>query len=171
MMTLAQTPALLAILTATLFADETLVILNGSGTKTVENPKRDVPLACMLGTAGAAVIYILSTTVIQGIVPNAELVASNGPFGLAFAKMFSPAVGSIVMVLAVLACLGSLLGWQFTLAQTGKAAADDGMFLRVFSKENSMGAPIAGMMIMGVVQSIVAGCIVVKETTKSRASW
>jgi putrescine:ornithine antiporter len=122
----------------------------------VENPKRDVPLACMLGTAGAAVIYILSTTVIQGIVPNAELVASNGPFGLAFAKMFSPAVGSVVMVLAVLACLGSLLGWQFTLAQTGKAAADDGMFLGVFSQENRFGAPIAGMVIMGVVQSLMA---------------
>ena len=30
----------------------------------VENPKRDVPLACMFGTLGAAVIYILSTTVI-----------------------------------------------------------------------------------------------------------
>lgn len=39
----------------------------------VENPKRDVPLACMFGTLGAAVIYILSTTVIQGIVPNMEL--------------------------------------------------------------------------------------------------
>src|SRR5580765_6552234 len=122
----------------------------------VENPKRDVPLACMLGTAGAAVIYILSTTVIQGIVPNAELVASNGPFGLAFAKMFSPAVGSVVMVLAVLACLGSLLGWQFTLAQTGKAAADDGMFPAVFAQENRLGAPIAGMVIMGVVQSLMA---------------
>src|SRR3954468_3025691 len=32
----------------------------------VENPKRDVPLACVLGTIGAAVIYILSTAVIQG---------------------------------------------------------------------------------------------------------
>ena len=101
-------------------------------------------------------IYILSTTVIQGIVPNAELVESNGPFGLAFAKMFSPAVGSIVMVLAVLACLGSLLGWQFTLAQTGKAAADERMFPAVFSQENSMGAPIVGMVIMGVVQSLMA---------------
>ena len=122
----------------------------------VENPKRDVPLACMLGTLGAAVVYILSTTVIQGIVPNAELAESTGPFGLAFAKMFNPAVGSIVMALAVLACLGSLLGWQFTLAQTGKAAADDGMFPAVFSKENSLGAPIAGMVIMGVVQSLMA---------------
>jgi len=70
----------------------------------VENPKRDVPLACMFGTLGAAAIYVLSTTVIQGIVPNAELAESTGPFGLAFAKMFNPMVGQIVMGLAVLAC-------------------------------------------------------------------
>src|SRR6187549_1543807 len=38
----------------------------------VENPKRDVPLACMFGTLGAAFVYVLSTAVIQGIVPNAE---------------------------------------------------------------------------------------------------
>ena len=74
----------------------------------------------MFGTLGAAVIYILSTTVIQGIVPNAELAESTGPFGLAYAKMFNPTIGSIIMALAVLACLGSLLGWQFTIAQTGE---------------------------------------------------
>src|SRR6187397_3563822 len=50
----------------------------------VENPKRDVPLACLFGTLGAAVIYILSTTVIQGIVPNADLANSTGPFGLVY---------------------------------------------------------------------------------------
>ena len=75
----------------------------------VENPKRDVPLACLFGTLGAAVIYILSTTVIQGIVPNAELAASTGPFGLAYAHMFSPFVGSIIMALAILACLAHCL--------------------------------------------------------------
>jgi putrescine:ornithine antiporter len=122
----------------------------------VENPKRDVPLACMFGTLGAAVIYILSTTVIQGIVPNADLANSTGPFGLAFAHMFSPAVGSIVMALAVLACLGSLLGWQFTLSQTAKSAADERMFPSFFSKVNPMGAPIAGMIFMGIVQSVLA---------------
>jgi putrescine:ornithine antiporter len=122
----------------------------------VENPKRNVPLACMLGTLGAAAIYILSTTVIQGIVPNAELAESTGPFGLAFAQMFNPTVGSIVMALAVMACLGSLLGWQFTLAQTAKAAADEGMFPAFFSKVNPMGAPITGMIVMGVVQSLMA---------------
>ncbi|WP_213959933.1 MULTISPECIES: putrescine-ornithine antiporter [unclassified Variovorax] len=122
----------------------------------VENPKRDVPLACMFGTLGAAVIYILSTTVIQGIVPNAELAKSTGPFGLAFAKMFTPAIGQLVMALAAMACVGSLLGWQFTLASTAKDAADSDMFPKVFGKANALGAPIAGMVIMGIVQSVMA---------------
>jgi putrescine:ornithine antiporter len=122
----------------------------------VENPKRDVPLACMFGTLGAGVIYILSTAVIQGIVPNAELAESTGPFALAFAKMFNPTIGTIVMALAVLACLGSLLGWQFTIAMTAKSAADERMFPAFFSKVNSMGAPVVGMLVMGVVQSLLA---------------
>jgi putrescine:ornithine antiporter len=122
----------------------------------VEDPKKNVPLACMLGTLGAAFVYILSTTVIQGIVPNAELVTSTGPFGLAYVKMFNPTVGVIVMGLAVMACLGSLLGWQFTIAQTAKSASDDRMFPSIFSKVNSTGAPVAGMIVMGIVQCLMA---------------
>ncbi len=122
----------------------------------VENPKRNVPLACMFGTLGAAVIYVLSTTVIQGIVPNAELANSTGPFATAYAQMFNPTIGSIIMGLAVLACLGSLLGWQFTIAQTGKSAAEDRMFPTFFTKVNRMGAPVTGMIVLGVVQSGLA---------------
>jgi putrescine:ornithine antiporter len=122
----------------------------------VENPKRDVPLACLLGTLGAAVIYVLSTTVIQGIVPNAELAKSTGPFGLAYEHMFNPTVGRIIMALAVLSCVGSLLGWQFTIAQTGKSAAEERMFPRLFAKVNSAGAPIIGMVVLGILQTILA---------------
>lgn len=122
----------------------------------VENPKRDVPIACLLGTLGAAVIYVLSTTAIQGIVPNANLAASTGSFGTAFAQMFNPAIGSIVMALAVMACVGSLLGWQFTLASVAKDAADTRMFPGVFGKVTGSGAPITGMVIMGVVQTLLA---------------
>ncbi len=122
----------------------------------VENPKKNVPLACLFGTLGAAVVYVLSTTVIQGIVPNAELAESTGPFGLAYAKMFSPTVGMIIMGLAVTACIGSLLGWQFTIANTGKAAAEERMFPKFFAKVNKMGAPITGMLVLGVVQTLLA---------------
>jgi putrescine:ornithine antiporter len=122
----------------------------------VENPKRNVPLACMFGTLGAAVIYVLSTMVIQGIVPNADLAKSTGPFGLAYARMFNPTVGSIIMGLAVVACLGSLRGWQFTIGQTAKSAADQRMFPRLFGVVNRMNAPVAGMVVMGIVQSLLA---------------
>jgi putrescine:ornithine antiporter len=122
----------------------------------VESPKRNVPLACMLGTLGAAAMYILSTTVIQGIVPNAELAKSTAPFGLVYARMFNPTVGSIMMGLAVVACLGSLLGWQFTMAQTGKSAANQRMLPARFASVNPLGAPITGMIAIGVTQSLLA---------------
>jgi putrescine:ornithine antiporter len=122
----------------------------------VENPKRNVPLACLLGTLGAAVIYVLSTTVIQGIVPNAELAKSSAPFAAVYAQMFNPTIGKIIMALAVIACVGSLLGWQFTLSQTSKYTADGRMFPAFFSKVSAKNAPIIGMVVAGVIQTLMA---------------
>ncbi|RJG10871.1 putrescine-ornithine antiporter [Pseudomonas cavernicola] len=122
----------------------------------VEDPKRTVPLACLFGTLGAAVVYVLSTTVIQGIVPNAELANSSAPFAMVYAQMFNPVIGNIIMALAVTACIGSLLGWQFTLAQTAKVTADQGMFPKLFGKVSEMNAPIIGMLVCGVLQTVFA---------------
>lgn len=122
----------------------------------VENPKRNVPLACLLGTGGAAVIYILSTAVIQGIVPNPELAKSSAPFAAVYAQMFSPFVGQIVMALAVMACIGSLLGWQFTLSQVSKVAADQQLFPQFFAKVTASNAPIIGMVVAGILQTLMA---------------
>ncbi|MCF1426750.1 MAG: putrescine-ornithine antiporter [Shewanella sp.] len=123
---------------------------------TVENPEKNVPIAVMGGTLGAAVIYIISTNVIAGIVPNADLASSNAPFGLAFAQMFNPMAGKIVMALAVIACTGSLLGWQFTIAQVFKSSADEGYFPQVFSKVTKAGAPVIGMIILTIIQTLLA---------------
>ena len=122
----------------------------------VENPKRAVPLACMLGTFAAAVVYISSTTVIQGIVPNSELANSSAPFAYVYAQMFNPAIGKIIMALAVIACVGSLLGWQFTLSQTSKYTAEGDVFPKFFSKVNKLEAPIIGMIVTGMAQTLMA---------------
>ena len=122
----------------------------------VENPRRNVPLACMFGTLGAAVVYVMSTTVIQGIVPNAELAKSAAPFAVAYARIFNPALGSMVMALAIVGCLGALHGWQFTIAQTARSAAGQRMLPPIFSIDNRMGAPIAGMTAIAIAQSLLA---------------
>ena len=46
----------------------------------VKEPKRNIPLATMIGLGLAAVVYVLSSTVIMGIIPNAELQKSHAPF-------------------------------------------------------------------------------------------
>ncbi len=122
----------------------------------VDNPERNVPIAVLGGTVAAAVIYILSTNVIAGIVPNAELAASTAPFGLAFAKLFTPMVGDVIMALMIMACVGSLLGWQFTIAQVFKGSADIGYFMKVFGRVSQKGVPIAGMVVLGLCQTLLA---------------
>jgi len=124
-----------------------------ANTDVVENPERNVPIAVLGGTLGAAVIYIISTNVIAGIVPNMDLANSTAPFGLAFAQMFTPTVGKIIMALMIMSCVGSLLGWQFTIAQVFKSSADEGYFPKVFSKLTKAEAPVKGMIVIVLIQS------------------
>lgn len=126
-----------------------------ANTDVVENPERNVPIAVLGGTLGAAVIYIVSTNVIAGIVPNMELANSTAPFGLAFAQMFTPEVGKVIMALMVMSCCGSLLGWQFTIAQVFKSSSDEGYFPKIFSRVTKVDAP-QGMLTIVIIQSGLA---------------
>ncbi|EOV9571636.1 putrescine-ornithine antiporter [Cronobacter turicensis] len=127
-----------------------------ANTEVVENPERNVPIAVLGGTLGAAVIYIISTNVIAGIVPNMDLARSTAPFGLAFAQMFTPGVGKIIMALMVMSCCGSLLGWQFTIAQVFRSSADEGYFPKVFSRLSRAEAPVKGMLTIVIIQSVLS---------------
>lgn len=122
----------------------------------VDNPEKNVPKAVLGGTLGAAVIYIVSTNMVFGIVPANELVNSNAPFGLAFASMFNSTIGKVVMGLMVMSCFGSLLGWQFTIANVFKGAADEGYFPKLFSKITSKEAPVVGMVTITIMQSFMS---------------
>lgn len=127
-----------------------------ANTDVVENPEKNVPIAVLGGTLGAAVIYIVSTNVIAGIVPNLELANSTAPFGLAFAHMFEETAGKVVMGLMVMSCFGSLLGWQFTIAQVFKSSAEEGYFPAFFKKVTSKNAPIVGMVTITAIQSLLS---------------
>ena len=122
----------------------------------VENTEKNVPIAVLGGTLGAAVIYIVSTNVIAGIVPNLELANSTAPFGLAFAHMFDETIGKVIMGLMVMSCFGSLLGWQFTIAQVFKSSAEEGYFPAFFKKVTSKDAPVVGMITITALQTLLS---------------
>lgn len=121
----------------------------------IENPARNVPLATLIGLGLAAIVYLLSSSVIMGILPNDTLRKSHAPFAEA-ARLALGAPGAIIIsVCAVLKSIGSLGGWMLLVGQSAKAAADDGMFPRVFARLNANGVPGRGLLIVALLMTLV----------------
>lgn len=130
-------------------------------TAVVRNPRRNVPIATICGVLLAATCYILSSSVIMGLIPNAELQASTAPFADAAARAFGPLGANIVAACAAIGCLGSLGGWMLLVSQSAAAAAHDGLFGEIFSRVNRRGVPVEGIGIIAVIMSFLAfaGCL------------
>lgn len=127
-----------------------------ANSEAVDNPEKNVPKAVLGATLGVATIYILSTNIAAGIVGNAELVQSTAPFGLVFATMFNGTVGKVVIGMMVVSCAGSLLSWQFTIAQVFKSLSDAKFFPSAFSKLTKDDAPVVGMTLITLTQSALS---------------
>ena len=121
----------------------------------IENPRRNVPLATLIGLVLAAVVYMLSSTVIMGILPNDELQNSHAPFAEAARIAIGAPAAIVISMCAVLKSVGSLGGWMLLVGQSAKAAADDGMFPKIFARLNSHGVPRDGLIIVAVLMTLV----------------
>ncbi|MDI5568589.1 hypothetical protein MJI47_26760, partial [Salmonella enterica subsp. enterica serovar Kentucky] len=81
--------------------------------------EKNVPIAVLGGTLGAAVIYIVSTNVIAGIVPNMDLANSTAPFvRFVIITNFAIMVGTwfseqgvVIMLVELAFMIGILLSW------------------------------------------------------------
>jgi APA family basic amino acid/polyamine antiporter len=123
--------------------------------ESVENPKRNIPLATLIGSGIAAVAYILSSTVIMGISPSEVLKVSVSPFADAAQVIFGSWGKWIVAIGAAISCFGCLHGWILLQGQIPMAAAKDGLFLKVFGRINKHGVPGFGVVITSVFISLL----------------
>jgi arginine:agmatine antiporter len=121
----------------------------------IENPKRNVPLATIIGLVASALIYVACCTVIMGILPNRELQDAHAPFADAARLMLGPWAGDAIALAAILKAAGSLVGWILIVAQSAQAAAEDGMFARRFANLNANGMPARNLVITGVIMSVL----------------
>lgn len=121
----------------------------------VENPRRNIPIATLLGTLIAATVYIASCTAIMGLVPAAKLAHSTFPFAVAAQVILGKWGAWIIGAGAVISCLGALNGWTLLQGQVPMAAADDKLFPHIFSKRNKAGVPIYGLIITSILITIM----------------
>lgn len=108
----------------------------------VENPKRTIMLSTLFGVFIAAVVYLASTTVINGMFSAKAIIASDAPFSMAIATLTNPFIGKMVSLLMSLACFASLGSWMMLVAEAGARASHDGNLPKVFGRKNANGVPI-----------------------------
>ncbi|MBV8649195.1 cadaverine/lysine antiporter [Paludibacterium sp.] len=116
----------------------------------VDNPKRTVPLATMLGTGLAGLVYISSTQVIGGMFPAKDMAASGAPFALATSHMFGNWATPLVSAFAAFACFTSLGSWMMLVGEAGRRAAADGNFPAIYGKTDKNGVARVGLLLASV---------------------
>jgi APA family basic amino acid/polyamine antiporter len=121
----------------------------------VRDPDRNVPRATILGTLATAVVYMMSLTVVFGILPSAQLANSTAPFSDAVNVMFGGTWAGYVMAVAVIISgFGALNGWTMICAEMPLAAARDGLFPERFKQMSRTGVPAFGIIASTVLASI-----------------
>lgn len=122
----------------------------------VVDPRRTIPRATVLGTGIVALIYILGTTVVLGVIPREKLVRSSSPFADAASAMWGEWAGVVVALAAIISSLGALNGWTLMLGQIPMAAAADGAMPAFFGRLSARGVPARGLVIsMGLATLLV----------------
>ncbi|BDM65157.1 arginine:agmatine antiporter [Shewanella sp. NFH-SH190041] len=136
----------------------------------VKNPRKTVPLATMLGTALAGVIYILSTQVISGMFPATEVANSGAPFALATTAIFGKWTAPFVSAFTALACFTSLGSWMMLVGEAGKRAAADGNFPKIFGETDKNGVAKKGLILASTMMTILMIAITLFSSGDGHAS-
>ena len=121
----------------------------------VSDPGRTIPRATLLGISTAALLYVLGTVAVMGVIPRAQLERSSSPFSDACSAMWGPWAGGLVAVAALISSLGALNGWTLLMGQIPMAAANDGLFPAWFGKRSKRGVPALAIVISASFATIL----------------
>ncbi len=122
----------------------------------IRNPKKVVPIATIVGFIIVAIIYIASTTVIEGMFSAKDIQNADASFALSMRTIFnSEIVGDVVSLVMAIACIASFLVWNLSSASAAKTSADNGFLPKAYSYTNKHGINSKGLVINGVIMTVI----------------
>ena len=125
--------------------------------KRVRDPRRNVMRASVIGTALSALLYVLVTAVVMGLVSHHTLVGTGSPFVNAFDTMFphNAWAGKFIAAVAVVSGIGALNGWTLIVTETSRAIAQDDLFPRPFAWSDRKGTAWFGILVGTALPSLL----------------
>jgi APA family basic amino acid/polyamine antiporter len=125
--------------------------------ESIEDPGRTIARATTIGTLLTAFIYIVSTVGVMSLIAPPLLGQSPAPFADAARSVWGGAGATVVALGASISAFGALNGWVLLVGQLPLAVARDGLFPQVFARVSADGTPRVGMLIAGVLTTILVG--------------
>jgi len=125
--------------------------------KRVKNPRVNVGRASLLGTGLSAILYVLITAAVMGLVPHHALIDNGSPFVNAFQTIFNGAgwAGKFIAAIAVVSGIGALNGWTLIVTETSRAIAQDDLFPRPFAWTDKKGTAWFGIVVGTALPSLL----------------
>jgi APA family basic amino acid/polyamine antiporter len=125
--------------------------------KRVRDPEKNVGRASVLGTLASALLYLVVTAAIMGLVPQHALVNDTAPFATAFQAIFTNGAwaGKLVAALAVVSGIGALNGWTLVTTEVSRAAAQDGLFPKAFAWADHNNTAWFGILMAALLPSLL----------------
>ncbi|WP_460220722.1 amino acid permease [Psychroserpens sp. MEBiC05023] len=121
----------------------------------ISNPEKIIPKATQIGTIIVALVYILSTFVLFGVLPMDVLASSPSPFADAARLIGGDSGGYFVAGGIVVSAVGCLnVGILFT-GQIPMAASQDQLFPKIFGRKNKKNAPVFGLIIGSLLTTFI----------------
>lgn len=150
-------------------------------TKDMENPKKEIPKALIIGGSLMALFYILPATGVNIAMStaDAEVAGITDSFAILLTSlgMNADAIRVIVIVVGLMfiyTMVANIVSWSFGVNSVAKYSADDGGLPAIFSKTNKEGVPHMASILNGVVATVivVVGVILgVVSETASNLFW
>jgi len=125
--------------------------------KRVKDPGTNVGRASLLGTALSAMLYVLVTAAVMGLVPHDTLINTGSPFVNAFQSIFTHGAwaGRFIAAVAVVSGIGALNGWTLIVTETSRAIAQDDLFPRPFAWTDRKGTAWFGILVGTALPSLL----------------
>ena len=131
-------------------------------TEDMENPKKEIPKALIIGGALMALFYILPATGVNIAMStsDAEVAGITDSFAILLTTLgvSDSIVRAIVIVVGLMfiyTMVANIASWSFGVNSVAKYSADDGGLPKVFSKTNKAGVPYMASVMNGLVAAII----------------
>ena len=112
----------------------------------VDQPGKTIPKAIIWGTVSVALIYILNSAGILGLIKGQDLMNSKAPYVDATRVLFGN-FSSMMGVIGAFVCIGTLNAWILTSSQIAYGLSKDNLFPEIFRKRNKEGTPFMSVII------------------------